>query len=66
MGNNPPSPLEDDYNSKFNSDEQSTKAALQHAKDCGYNNIVELKLATWSRESHGLFDYENKNTMKKL
>ena len=28
-------------------------------------SFVEVRSATWSRESHGLFDYENKNSAKK-
>ena len=29
-------------------------------------NAAIIKLETWSRESHGLFDYENNNTSKKV
>lgn len=43
-----------------------SKTMVQQAKASGYKNIAVMKLATWSRESHGLFDYENKNTSKKI
>ena len=39
---------------------------IKQANVLGYSNIAVLKMATWSRESHGLFDYENKNTLKKI
>ena len=59
MGANSTSPLEYEQN-RFASQAKSYKEALQQAREVGFKNIVELKLATWSRESHGLFDYENK------
>ena len=64
MGAGATSQLEYDYNwdngRGFNNGGRTNKAAMNQAKDLGFKRIAVLKLATWSRESHGLFDYENK------
>lgn len=62
MGSTPSSRLEYEYSLPT----KISKSMTQQAKASGYKSIVIMKLATWSRESHGLFDYENRNTSKKL
>lgn len=60
MGNNQVNSLESEYSlpTKANSN------ALAYGKASGFKHFLIMKMATWSRESHGLFDYENKNTTK--
>jgi len=62
MGNNHPISLEQEFNLPV----KSSTGPISSAKASGFNSIVVMKMVTWSRESHGLFDYENKNTSKKI
>lgn len=43
---------------------KSNTYSTYNGKSSGFKNFVTMKMITWSRESHGLFDYENINTSK--
>lgn len=49
---------------EFHLPNKVSKSMQHQAKASEFKSIAIMRLATWSRESHGLFDYENKSTTK--